>query len=266
MMIAHVVVVKNISIATVVLNFTLKKTFMIRITIFLLAFIFIAETPAIFSQNPINPGSEWSKTRHLNEGETTFQVLFARSGWETQQSGEMIRTMHIFNDTLKVIRETSRGNIKSMDTLWMDYPSLIPIAYQSQQKDRRAMYKVEGEEVKIHIDFTTAEALDYSQPVGPGFFDVSALELVLGGLNRRGLRDRTVRLFDPQTSSFINFSVDEVSRERIKDASGNRQRCFLVKGKLNNAEASFWVHRRSGELIKSRIEMSGQMAMIILRE
>lgn len=238
---------------------------MIRLTIFLLVF-FIVGTPTIFSQNPVNPGSEWSKTRHLNEGVSTYQVLFARSGWETQQSGKMIRTMHISNDTLKVIRETSRGNIKSTDTLWMDYPSLTPIFYQSQQKDRKAMYKVEGEDIKIHIDFISADVLDYSQPVGPGFFDVSALELVLGGLNRRGLRDRTVRLFDPQTSSFINFTVSEVSRDRIKDANDNRQRCFLVTGKLNNAEASFWVHRRSGELIKSRIEMSGQMAMILLRE
>jgi hypothetical protein len=239
---------------------------MLRISLILVTLFLLAEMPVIAAQKTIEPGSEWSKTRHLKNGDDSFQILFARSGWETQQSGNVKRSLNISNDTIKMVRETTRGKYITIDTLWMNFPSLIPIAFNSNQKDRFTNYSVKDDEIKIHIDFVTADVLDFSQSIGPGFYDVSTLELVLGGLKRKELKDRSVRLFDPQTSSFIYFTVNEVNRERIEDANGNRHRCFLITGKLNQAEASFWVHRRSGELIKSKLELNEQMAMILLRD
>ena len=249
-----------------VLNFNFKTIFMNRILLILLSFLILTEIQFVNAQQFVTPGAEWSKTRHLDNGDTNFKVLFARTGWETQESGTMSRKLSVANDTIQLIREISRGNASTQDTLLMHYPDLTPITFSAKQKDRITKYQVDNNNLHIHIDFTAADILEYSQDVGDGFFDLAALDLVLGGLKRRELQDKTLRLFDAQTSSFINFTVSEVSRERIEDGNGKRQRCFLIKGQLNNSEASYWVHRRSGELIKSKVELSGQMAMILLRQ
>lgn len=231
------------------------------------ATIVLLAAQGIYAQELIVPGQEFRNTDHLAEGKSEYIIQFERSGWETHEAGVIEREMVQAGDSLLLIRKVTRGKISSKDTLVMNRESLQPISLSALQSDRKTHYTSTDQSVTAEIRFPEqGDTLNYTRNSDHLFFDISSLELVLGAFNRRDLDGKTIHLFDHQTSSFINFKINEVERERIKDASGNRHRCFKISGKLNRANATYWIDRRSGELIKSHLEMTGNMAMMTLKK
>lgn len=239
----------------------MKSIFPVFLSVFLTVVLFSA---CSFNQSVIEPELDWPDTEVLHQGNTSYEIRYMRTGWETQQFGEMEQTVATMGDSLLLYRKIGRGENISFDTVVMSYPGLSPISYWAQKKDTYTQYEIVDGEIHTTIEYHGVDTSHFSRKIEQPFFDISSLALVLGAINHRNLKGTSTLFFDPESANFTELKITEFDRENIASTSGKEYRCNVFKGKLNQANVTYWMDRSSGKLIKSRTELSNSMILELL--